>query len=132
MPSCVTQPARDSAPTLEAEPNRNDRRSRSPDRGPSTAALSLEPVPAFPAFTITTSYLPMPRWLTSGFGQANPAASATRLWPTSIETGLQHHGDDGGGLCLGLQAPTQSRTGVSDPRNLRRRAFPSAQRLGWI
>src|SRR3954451_23111601 len=58
MPSCVTQPPRDSAPTLTAEPNRNDRRSSSPDRGPSTTASSREPAPAFPAFTIMTSDFP--------------------------------------------------------------------------
>src|SRR4051794_34809902 len=60
MPSCVTQPARESAPTLTAEPNRNDRRSRSPDAGRSAAALSPEAASAFPAFTIMTSDLPLP------------------------------------------------------------------------
>src|SRR5215211_2851310 len=40
-----------------AEPNRNDRRSRSPERGPSTAASFLEPESAFPAFIIMTPSL---------------------------------------------------------------------------
>src|SRR3954451_22779066 len=52
MSAVVAQPARPSALRLMAEPNRNDRRSRSPDRSPPKAALVISPVSPFPSFVI--------------------------------------------------------------------------------
>ncbi len=88
MSSVVAQPASPSAPRLTAEPNRNDRRLRSPDRSPGKAASSISPASAISPSMIMILEFPI---------SCRPTRECSGICPMNIlvELRLPSHGSIG-------------------------------------